>query len=119
MKKNYNKKKAFTLVELIVVMAILALLAAVSIIGYTTFIKKANKSNDISIVTQINTILDAEKSTGKAPATYTDVKALLQENGITIDKLTTPNTASYVYAWDSKNNKMFLLDENKNIVELK
>ena len=41
---NKNKKKGFTLVELLVVIAILAILATVSILGYTSFTKKANES---------------------------------------------------------------------------
>ena len=39
-----NKKKGFTLVELLVVIAILAILATVTIVGYTSFIQKANES---------------------------------------------------------------------------
>ena len=39
-----NKKKGFTLVELLVVIAILAILATVSTIGYTAFVGKANQS---------------------------------------------------------------------------
>lgn len=39
-----KKKKGFTLVELLVVIAILAILATVCIIGYTSFTKKAKES---------------------------------------------------------------------------
>lgn len=45
MKKKSNRK-AFTLVELLVVIAILAILATVSVVGYTSFIKNAYVSND-------------------------------------------------------------------------
>ena len=41
-----KKKKGFTLVELLVVIAILAILAGVSVVGYLSFTKKANLSND-------------------------------------------------------------------------
>ena len=37
-------KKGFTLVELLVVIAILAILATVSVVGYTSFITRANNS---------------------------------------------------------------------------
>ena len=43
MKKN-TKRKAFTLVELLVVIAIVAVLATVTVIGYSSFIKKAEDS---------------------------------------------------------------------------
>lgn len=37
-----KKRNAFTLVELLVVIAILAILATVSVIGYTAFVNRAN-----------------------------------------------------------------------------
>ena len=40
-----KKNKAFTLVELLVVIAILAILATVSVVGYTSFLGKAKASN--------------------------------------------------------------------------
>jgi len=45
MKSTIKSKHAFTLVELLVVIAILAILGTVSIIGYTSFTKKAIESN--------------------------------------------------------------------------
>ena len=39
------KTKGFTLVELLVVIAILAILATVSVVGYTSFIDRAEQSN--------------------------------------------------------------------------
>ena len=41
---NNNKKKGFTLVELLVVIAILAILATVSVVGYTSYIEGAEKT---------------------------------------------------------------------------
>ena len=51
MKKN--TKKGFTLVELLVVIAILAILATVSVVGYTSFINKADLSNAQTEAAQI------------------------------------------------------------------
>lgn len=55
-----NKKKGFTLVELLVVIAILAILATVSILGYTSFTAKAKASVAEQELTQIKTILLAD-----------------------------------------------------------
>ncbi len=52
-----NKRKGFTLVELLVVIAILAILAAVVVVGYTSFIKKANESNALSELNQIRNVI--------------------------------------------------------------
>ena len=52
-----NKRKGFTLVELLVVIAILAILAATAVVGYTSFIKKANQSNALSELNQIRNVV--------------------------------------------------------------
>ncbi len=52
-----NKRKGFTLVELLVVIAILAILAAVVVVGYTSFIRKANQSNALSELNQIRNVV--------------------------------------------------------------
>ncbi len=54
------KKKAFTLVELLVVIAIIAILATAGIVGYTVFTEKARKSNAESELNQAKTLLEAE-----------------------------------------------------------
>lgn len=47
------KTKGFTLVELLVVIAILAILATVSVVGYTSFIDRANSSVAQQELTQV------------------------------------------------------------------
>lgn len=56
--KTKMKKKAFTLVELLVVIAILAILATVSVVGYTTFIGRAKDSNAETELKQIGTVIN-------------------------------------------------------------
>ena len=55
---SQNAKRGFTLVELLVVIAIIAILAAISVVGYTSFIKKAAISNDNSLANQLNRLID-------------------------------------------------------------
>lgn len=107
-------KKAFTLVELLVVIAILAILATVSVVGYTQFTKRAQQSNDMSLTTQINTVLQADEVTGK-PQTMTEAIAVMEEAGANIAELT-PTTENYSYVWNSATNRVILLDEKKNVV---
>lgn len=53
--------KGFTLVELLVVIAIIAILSTITIIGYTSFIKKSANSSDKLLVDQINTIINGQR----------------------------------------------------------
>ena len=55
-----NTKKGFTLVELLVVIAILAILASVAVVGYSSFLKKADESNAKTELHQIVTYVNAE-----------------------------------------------------------
>ncbi len=112
MKKNV--KKGFTLVELLVVIAIIAILATVSVVGYLSFTKKANISNDVTMTTQMNTILQAEEATNKSewPSEAND---LLKESGIDLSKLEA-YTDGYKYVWDKATNRILLLDETNNVV---
>ena len=108
-------KKAFTLVELLVVIAILAILATVSIVGYNSFTKKAKVSNDTVLVKQMNDILIASKQTDEANPTMEDAISDVLDGGYDLDKLT-PTTTNYNIVWDSINDQMVLLDENMNAV---
>ncbi|MBR3845844.1 MAG: type II secretion system protein [Clostridia bacterium] len=53
------KTKGFTLVELLVVIAILAILATVSVVGYTSFIDRAEQSNADTEAHQIETTIES------------------------------------------------------------
>ena len=109
-----KKKKGFTLVELLVVIAILAVLATVSVVGYMGFTKKAKESNDASLTTQMNTALQAN-GVVKKNKTLTEAREDLLEAGIDLEKVT-PTTDGYSYVWDSKQDLMFLLNENRDVV---
>jgi len=114
MRKN-NNKKGFTLVELLVVIAILAILATVSIVGYTSFTKKAKISNDISLTTQLNTILEANEATDGANKYPHEAVEELVDGGFDVTKFT-PTTNKYNYVYDLNQNRIFLLDENYTVV---
>lgn len=62
---NGEKKKGFTLVELLVVIAIIAILATVSTVGYLGFTKQAKISNDLTELTQYKTLITASTLDGK------------------------------------------------------
>lgn len=68
-----NTKKGFTLVELLVVIAILAILATVSVVGYTSFIERADVSADQNEVAQLNHFLAAYQADRTSPIFNTTV----------------------------------------------
>lgn len=94
MKKK--SKKGFTLVELLVVIAILAILATVSIVGYTSFIGKANQSVDEQAVTQMNVALEAQEAIG-APKNVEEAKVVLTEAGFNVDSYVPLNKDNIFY----------------------
>ena len=58
--KRLNRK-AFTIVELVIVIAVIAVLAAVMIPTFTGIIEKANLSNDTTLVANINKLIAIKK----------------------------------------------------------
>lgn len=60
-----NNKKAFTIVELVIVIAVIAILAAVLIPTFSSLIEKANINSDTAAVKQMNTHLAAYETTNK------------------------------------------------------
>ena len=111
MEKLKKKKTGFTLVELLVVIAILAVLASVSVIGYLSFVKKAKVSNDSSLITQMNTTLQANEAVDGKNATAYDAIEELKDSGLDVNKLS-PTTEGYHYAIDMSQNRAFLLDDS-------
>ena len=105
-----NSKKGFTLVELLVVIAIVAILATVAIIGYTSFTRKADISNDTVIAGELNTLLAATDATDPIES-FDDVKAALYANGFYLANLNTKTDGCY-FVWDSANNQIILVDGN-------
>ena len=109
-----KRKKGFTLVELLVVIAILAILAAVSVVGYLGFTKKANLSNDQSMVTQMNTGLQGEEAlNGKFEYAADSINAL---NSLGFNGKYNAFTSGHYYGYSLENNRMYLVDGNESKV---
>ena len=54
---DVHNHAGFTLVELIIVIAIIAILSSVAVAGYSSYIKKANKQADMTLVSEIENAL--------------------------------------------------------------
>ena len=109
-----NGKRGFTIVELVVVIAVVAILAAVLIPTFASVIKKANVSNDVVLVKELNDGLKMEEVGGKKNDTMTDALNVAKDYGFEVEKLT-PRSSGEIL-WDSVNNRFVLLDENGDAV---
>ena len=110
-----NTKKGFTLVELLVVIAILAILATVSVVGYTSFIDRANDSVAQQELTQIRDYVIAQEYLGGVTVN----QALVDELGLegTLEEGTIDNKTCYRYTLN-KGVAYWLTEKNEVKVDL-
>lgn len=108
-----NKKKGFTIVELVIVIAIIAILAAVLIPTFASLIRKANESADIQACRQMNTYLAVNEVTGNKD--ITDVYAALKAGGMTA-KDYRPLVSDRYFFWDSKLNRILYTDKDNKVL---
>lgn len=114
MLKN-RKKKGFTIVELVIVIAIIAILAAVLVPTFSNIVKKANLSNDQQNVRNMNTALAVEVIPNSKFATAGEAINGLYREGWNTGKLET-YSKGFHYAYSLENNRMYLLDETETVV---
>lgn len=101
-------KRAFTLVELVVVIAVVAILSAVAVGSYFGVVVNANKSADETTLKQANDILknhvvmDGAKNTSIFEALED-----LESDGLSEDTLVTKTEGSFFY-WDKVNDQLGL-----------
>lgn len=77
-------RRAFTITELVIVIAVIAILAAVLIPTFASVIDNAKKSHDDELVKEINIALSAYNAeNGKNPSGYEELMLYLSEYGLT------------------------------------
>ena len=120
MKNNFHKKdrKAFTIVELVIVIAVIAILAAVLIPTFANIIKKSNLSADKQAVREMNEALAQWEAQNKY-AKVADVDAVMQ---ILADAGYNTNnwqclTQGYEVYWFQNDNRMVLYNASKAAIE--
>lgn len=106
-----KQKKGFTIVELVVVIAVIAILAAVLIPTFAGLIKKAQISNDQTLVRNLNTSLAISSEGGAGKSTMYETLEDMREQGYNVDKLTPTHNKNDI-VWDSVRNQFVLVMEN-------
>ena len=108
-----SKKKGFTIVELVIVIAVIAVLAAVLIPTFSNLVKKANLSADQQAVRQMNTALALEGVLGNDD--IFSVYDALTEMGMTA-KDYKPLTKDTFFFWDQNKKVILHVDNNKTVI---
>ena len=111
MKINKRLRKAFTLVELAVVIAIIAILSTVSVVTYFGITSSAKKSVDDQTITQWNQLLLLEEELGNKSETPQEALDIILENGWDVAKLT-PTYEGNEILWDQEENRFLILDKD-------
>ncbi len=104
------RKKGFTIVELVIVIAVIAVLAAVLIPTFVNLTRKANVSADTVLVKNLNTSLSSD---AKEHKTMHDALEAAKANGYDIAKIQTKANGNKIL-WDSKNDCFVYLDTEKD-----
>ncbi len=97
MKKT--NRRAFTIVELVIVIAVIAVLAGILIPTFSSLINKANVSSDTQLVRNLNTALASDN---KKHNTMQDALQTAKEFGYDVDRINASATNNQIL-WDSKN----------------
>ena len=109
-----SKKKGFTIVELVIVIAVVAILAAVLIPTFSNLIKKANESADIQALATMNKYLALEEVENK-PEEIIDVYKALDKYDIKAETYTPLYKGRY-YFYDLNLNKVLYVDETYKVI---
>ena len=105
-----SKKRGFTIIELVIVIAVIAILAAVLIPTFANIIQKANVANDVALARNMNTILIADEATNGRSTDMYDVLIALEQGGFKLENLN-PRADGNVFAWDKANNQIVYLEK--------
>ena len=116
-------RRAFTITELVIVIAVIAILAAVLIPTLSSVIKNSKKSHDEQYVKEINVALSAYKGeTGMAPEDYEGLMLVLKDYGLTDESnpflLATAlkQENAYIVWYPNANSVMLISEDTDNLM---
>ena len=108
-----SKKRGFTIVELVIVIAVIAILAGVLIPTFVSLINKANTSADIQACTQMNKYLAINEV--DSPKSIVELYKALTDGGMTA-KDYHPLVNDRYFFWDRTLNSIVYTDANYNVL---
>ena len=106
-----SKKRGFTIIELVIVIAVVAILAAVLIPVFSNLIEQAKEANDTTLVRNLNT---AAKLGNKHYDTMYDVlKTVDEEGGYNVSKINAQSKSEIL--WDMENQCFVMLKDGEEV----
>ena len=108
------KKKGFTIVELVIVIAVIAVLAAVLIPTFVNLTKKANQTADIQAVRNMNVFLAQAEALGEVDSIL-DVYEVFEESDYVVENYQPLYKGRYFY-YDKQQKQILYVDENNKVL---
>ena len=107
-----SKKKGFTIVELVIVIAVIAVLSAVLIPTFSNLVRKANISSDTVLAKNLNTALSLYQAENEI-AEFDDALEGIKDYGYLIANLNA-KTSGCFFVWEQETNQILLVDSKDN-----
>ncbi len=107
------KKKGFTLVELVIVVAVIAVLSAILVPTIGCVVEDAKETNDAATVRLLNAALVEDQAENGQPELFRDALAAMERKGYNIEKLTPRSSGDIL--WDSVNNRFALYKDGNPV----
>ncbi len=107
--KAFNKKKGFTIVELVIVIAVIGVLTAVLVPTFVNLVNKANNASDESLVKSLNTQLRMKEQTEGKNKTLDAALDDAAEAGYLVENLTPKGNRDIV--WNQEKDEFGFGDE--------
>lgn len=106
-----KNNKAFTIVELVIVITIIAVLAAIIIPTFASLIRSANVSVDTQLIKNLNTALRADKPAGKHETMHDALRAAT-EYGYDVSKINASAVGNEIL-WDQTTDSFCYMKDSR------
>ena len=104
-----SKKKGFTIVEVVIVIAVVAILAAVLIPTFSSLVRKANISSDTVVAKNLNTAAISADAKN-----FDEAIEAVRDAGYLVVNLNAKAKDCY-FVWDEENDQFLLVDFSENL----
>ena len=113
--KGILKKKGFTIVELVIVIAVISILAAVTIPAFSSIVRKAQISAASQLSANFNKAVVGYEAVNAPITLMHDAVTAVEDYGFERSDLVDDDGRYYV-VWDSENNRFVVFDEEEGDV---